>query len=376
MKLKLLTLFLLLSLSVFCQDIVVTVPSAALNARKYVGEKLIIPIDITMELSAGSVPAPTETLTIPLAVTISSNGLPASMTFSDIDFALITLEGTVPTVSFTSATPSRTQRVYVIVPAAVLISSNKAVMLQVIVNGKQALTKQLFIEPANDVIYSLTDYCTPSVKLGHVSKVESIDNILIVSGYVTGGYTKRKVLLEQGEVLAIKETDKIFSSGYINSVPFSLVSVPFKIRPKTKVTLNNTGTPIDTEFRSMAMSGINNLGINIDLIKRTTDRYFSNGKKATHKKGIGLIITPGVEEFSASVIKDNSLVGDEKSKQFYVSVGISALYAYNGITFFVVPAGIDWAPSQLGKQWIYNKKYWWGFGIGVSPTILAQVFNK
>jgi len=377
MKSKLLLLLLLLPVTVFCQDIVVTISPTPLTALKYANEKLIMPIEIGMELSARSVPVRGDTLTIPFTVFLSSNGLPASLMLTPAEFGLVTYEVAAPTVTFTSDTTSRKVRVYVIIPDTLNIVSNKAIVLQVIVNNLQASTKNLFIEPANDLIYSLKQYDTiPSVRLDHVSKVESADNILTVSGYKNRGFTKRKVLLEKNQVLAISEPNYIFVAGYLNSAPFSLVAVPFKIRPRVKVTLNKTGTSVDTAFGAETMSGISNLGINIDLIKRTTDRYFASGKKATHKRGLGLIITPGVEELSASVIKDTSLMGDKKSKQLYISVGISAFYSYNGITFFVVPAAIDWAPSNLGKQWIYNKRFWWGFGIGVSPTIFTQIFNK
>src|SRR5436190_5798458 len=376
MKSKLLFLLLLSPGVAFCQDIMVTISPTTLTAHKYTNEKLVIPIDITMELSAGSVPGNGTSITTPFAVSLSSSGLPPSLTFAAADFAQISLETPQTSVQFDSATPSKTVRVCVIIPAAVAIVSNKALMLQVLLNGVQVLAKQLSIQLADDIIYSRSQYIMSYDQLDYVVKVESADNILTISGYKNHGYTKRKVLLEQNQVLGITEKNYVFGKGYLNSAPFSLVTVPFKIRPNVNVTLHKTNTPKDTIFTATAMSGITSLGINIDIVKKTTDRYFASGKKATHKIGIGIFLAPGVEELNSSVIMDTSLVGDKKSKQFYISGGISIFYSYNGITFFVVPAALDWAPSSLGKQWIYNKKFWWGFGIGLSPTIFNQVFNK
>ncbi len=367
----------LFPLSVFCQDIVVSIAPNPLIGRKYDGEKLIIPIEVTLELTTSFLPQ-TGTRNISMSASLSPSGLPASLTFNKNDFDKITYEVSMRSVAFDSTGTPKKIKVYVVIPAGVNIASNKAMWLRLVLERGQVVMKQINIEPANDKVYSMDEYFDKKkkVKLDSVAKVESTNNILTVSGYVGEGFTKRQVLLERGEVYALKETHWFMGPGYLNSGPFSLVAIPFKIRPRVKATLTKSSTPKDTAFTATAMSGITNLGVNVDVFRKSWDRYFSSGKKATHRIGFGLIVTPGVEELSAPVIKDTSLLGDKKSKQFYVSIGTSAFYSYNGITFFIVPAAIDWAPSSIGKQWIYNGKFWWGFGIGVNPTSIGQLFNK
>ncbi|PZR28923.1 MAG: hypothetical protein DI535_04185 [Citrobacter freundii] len=370
-----LLLFLLSTFFGISQDIAVTIGSDNIVARKYTTERLIIPIEVKFDITPNSAP-PAGTLSVPFSVNLSPNDVPVSLAFNALEFAQISWQSDVTSVNFTNMQRSAAAKVYVIIPPALIISTNKSLTLQVLLNYNQVKTKQITIEPASDIVYSLKQYFKqPAVKLDYVSKVEANNNVLTVSGYKDSGFTKRSVLLENNEALAIREWSVIFRDGYLNSAPFSMVTIPFKIRPRAKVTLRKSILPKDTAFGATAMSGISNLGIHMEIIKHTTDRYFATGKKATHKWGFGALLTPGVEELSAGLVKDTSLTGDKKSKQFYISFGLSAFYSYNGISFFVVPAAIDVAPSPQGKQWIYNKKIWWGFGIGLNPTLLAQIFK-
>lgn len=59
-----------------------------------------------------------------------------------------------------------------------------------------------------------------------------------------------------------------------------------------------------------------------------------------------------------------------------MSTGLTLNYSYNKLTFTLVPIGFDFATNTAGKQWNYNGKYWWGFGIGVDLKILESIFNK
>ncbi|MDF2188689.1 hypothetical protein [Paraflavitalea sp. CAU 1676] len=363
--------------TIYCQEIIVAVTPNSLTAQKYDNEKLIIPIEITLTLTAGSIPQ-SAPLSIPIAASFQRTDVPASMELNSGDYGQLLFENLQTSVEFKVKEFQQKVTVYVIVPAGLSIGSNKAIKLSLTVNGTISVTKQINIEPANDRIYRLNDYMgrNSTIQLDEVTKVTSANNILTVSGYKNGGFTKRQVILEKHQVLGIINYSYIFGNGYFSSTPFSLVSVPFKMRRKLTVPLNKTGTPKDSTYGSTAMSGITNLGVNIDLFKRVTDRYFASGKKSTHKWSIGFLITPGVEELSASLVKDTSIVGDKKSKQFYLSLGLSLSYSYNGLTFFVVPYARDYAFSTIGKQWIYNKERWWGFGIGVSPTVFSQLVNN
>lgn len=377
---KVLFLSILLSLQVitFCQDIGVTFSPNPFTARKYENEKLVIPIDIVFEKTVGS-SALTSPLVLPIQVTLHRTaGIPAPLQFTTIEFGQIALQNLTPDIRFDTATRKCTVNLHAVLPAALSIPVNKALLLTVSISGNPVSTKQLSIEPASEVVYDLNTYDnTATVKLDYVTKVESNNNVLTVSGYKNDGFTKRSVLLKNNDVLAVIENKYIsWGKGYWNSIPFSLITVPFKIRPRNKVSLTKTNPSTDTTYAATAMSGITNLGVHLDLVKRTTERYFSSGKKSGHKWAFGVFVAPGVEELGAAQIKDFSLGTDGKSKQFFVSGGCAVSYAYNGITFLLVPAAADWAPSSIGKQWIYHKKFWWGFGIGVSPTLLGQAFNK
>lgn len=136
------------------------------------------------------------------------------------------------------------------------------------------------------------------------------------------------------------------------------------------------------DFRGSATSGITNIGFNLDLVRWKMDRYFARGKKSTHKLSLGLWAGPSVEELDS--VYTHGADGDlgkapgkmEKSKQLYLSTGITLSYTYNDISFVFVPIGYDYATSTIGKHWIYRDRRWWGFGIAVSPKIFETIFNK
>jgi hypothetical protein len=137
-----------------------------------------------------------------------------------------------------------------------------------------------------------------------------------------------------------------------------------------------TKTVRDTlSFKNSATSGLTNIGLNLDLAKIEMARYFSNGKKSTHRFSFGFWSAPSVEELDSTFTLGH-LAKDVKSKQLFVSAGITISYSYNGISFVFVPAGWDFGTSTIGKNWVYHKQRWWGFGIAISPKIFATVLNK
>lgn len=89
----------------------------------------------------------------------------------------------------------------------------------------------------------------------------------------------------------------------------------------------------------------------------------------------GVFVAPGVEELD-STMTSGFLKGATKSKQLFISTGLTFTAAFNNLTFVFVPVGWDFSTSETGSNWVYNKRRWWGFGIGVDPKILAAIFNK
>jgi hypothetical protein len=59
------------------------------------------------------------------------------------------------------------------------------------------------------------------------------------------------------------------------------------------------------------------------------------------------------------------------SNQFILSTSFAITYTYKSITVGVIPAGIDFGLSSDSKHWIYKRKYWWGFGLGIDSKFLG-----
>ena len=252
------------------------------------------------------------------------------------------------------------------------------------------LCKVKIIIQADDKTLSLDEYlekCTAKAsrinRLDYVSKVESSNNIMTVSGFkkITAAdgikqdiFLKRNVELKRGKVFSVTEWSWVRNGFHWKPLPVSLITVPFKIRPSVSA--------YGKVFDGSATSGITNIGFNLDMGKVQWDRYFSGGKKSTHKLSLGIWGAPSIEELDSVYTNGaNGKIGKavgkmEKSKQLFISTGITISYSYNDISFVFVPLGIDYGTSTIGKTWVYNKERWWGFGIAISPKIFATTLNK
>lgn len=183
----------------------------------------------------------------------------------------------------------------------------------------------------------------------HIIDVKPEVNKLTINGYDKDGKVViKEVLFERNEVLAVGRTT-IYPT-------ISIVTIPTKIRPA-----------IDT-FSNTASFGLTNAGLNIGLLNRKLERYFINGKKSLHNFSLGVIIAPSVEELSGETSR-NFL--NKKTKQLFISTGISLSYTFNDISISFIPAGWDYATTNDGKKYVYNKRRWWGFGIGISTKLLG-----
>ena len=145
----------------------------------------------------------------------------------------------------------------------------------------------------------------------------------------------------------------------LNSI--SLITVPFKIRPK-----------VNDDILGRSTSGLNNVGVNFGLGYLQREKYFFNGKKSTKRASWGLLISPSVEtiKFDDSDENETDLEDGEESNQFFISGGLTLNYIYNGISFTLIPIGVDIATSSIGRAWDFNGKPWFGFGIGLEPKFL------
>lgn len=189
-------------------------------------------------------------------------------------------------------------------------------------------------------------------KLSYVANVSSDKNTLSLFGTRGGATVTQKVDLEYGEALGI------WNNEYFK---ISLLTIPFKVRGSRE------------GFPSVAAADLKNIGLNLNLYSRNLDRYFWDGKKSTHKFGVGVFMAPTVEELTPETTKD---LITEKTKQLFVSAGLSLSYTYNNIQLTFTPAAFDFGTTSLGKNWIYNQVRWFGFGIGIDPKIFAPSINK
>ncbi len=136
----------------------------------------------------------------------------------------------------------------------------------------------------------------------------------------------------------------------------SILTVPLKVR-----------YALDT-FPQSAQIGLTNIGVSANLFNYRLDRYFSTGNKASHLFSLGVLLAPSVEELNPGNTDKNV---NKTSKQLFMSTGLTVTYTYNDVTFALVPLGFEIATTNDEKHYIYNKKMWWGAGLGISTKLLG-----
>jgi hypothetical protein len=320
-----------------------------------------IEIDITSESEI-------QGLTLNLKFKNSSLSEPQQKSIISNSSTVFNLENKWPNLTKKTNTIKKTIFLYLEVPAGSIGFANKYIEYTLNLNGvpdgtKINIPKTIRVEfiPTKNLICNLNDYFKdPQLKLDYVSKIEANNNIFTLNGKKNGSLAKRTIVMKPREVLALKEW------RYLNIASLSLTTIPFKVRRSINAE--------DSLFRTTASSGLTNLGFNINYISRQTNRYFANGTKSTHSWALGFWAAPSVEELD-SVYTRGYLKKDIKTKQLFISAGFTIGYSYNDVTFLFVPWGWDLATTPLGKKWIYRGQSWWGFGIGLSPTVLAKLIK-
>ncbi len=341
----------------------------SVTVKKIAGSDLLIPIEIGF-LNNGTVAA-----TPTVLININNTYINLINQFSAADLLNVRILNNSQMLSINpGVTANAINAFYIFVDRTVIVNCDKIIYLSFNEGANILSTIKITIKP-DEQLFTLPQYLNAANVLDYVTKVESAGNTLTVNGYKTitsNGQTnsiflKKNVALGNGQVLAVNEWSWIFNRGHWQPVPFSIITVPFKIRPQ--ITVNSK------EFKTSASSGITNLGFNLDLGKFQMDRYFSTGKKSSHKFSLGFWAAPSVEEVD-SVYTSGYLAKDVKSKQLFISTGLTISYSYNDISFVFVPAGWDIGTTSIGKNWVYNGQRWWGFGIAISPKIFATILNK
>ena len=142
-------------------------------------------------------------------------------------------------------------------------------------------------------------------------------------------------------------------------MPISLVTVPFKIRP-------------DIQNRGQQAKATTNLGIMFPLAGLTWNRLFADTGVSKHILSLQVLAAPSIEEFDSSNTNGQIL---SKHSKLVLSGGVAITYTYNDIAFSVIPAALDYGMDSTGKKWVYHDRYWWGFGIGISPTLLWRILK-
>lgn len=190
----------------------------------------------------------------------------------------------------------------------------------------------------------------------NITEIKISDDTLFVKGFINENVFQKNCQKITISNFVYTNANKL----HLGLPKISLLTVPIKIRPKTKDNPAN------------ADSGLDNLGLNFDFLYKQWDRYFVTGRNSTHRISAGVMIAPLVQELT----KDNTKNGTGDSKQLFLSTGISLNYSYNKILFTLIPAGVDFSFNKSGKDWINNGNYWWGFGIGADLKILENIFDK
>jgi hypothetical protein len=362
-------------------DIVANPKSLTITAKKAIGYDLLIPIEVDFVNTTNA------DLTPKVNIQIDNLIAPSISQFSLPDFNQIKIINNSQDILVGKNKIVKAPNTFLLfIDRNVVVKFDKIVHLEIKEGGNLLCKIKITIQP-EDVVLSLDDYLEEDKdpknrinRLDYVTRVESTtnNNILTIYGYkeevANDGskqdvFSKRSVELKRRKAFAINEWSWVFNSFHWKPVPISLITVPFKIRPGVNFNGNN--------YSSSATSGLSNVGFNLDLGRIQMDRYFTIGKKSTHKFSIGFLASPSVEELDATNTNNfTNYTNSTKSKQLFISTGLTVSYSYNDLSFVVVPAGWDLPTSNLGKNWMYGGKRWWGFGIAISPKIFSTILNK
>lgn len=145
---------------------------------------------------------------------------------------------------------------------------------------------------------------------------------------------------------------------------FSLLTIPVKVRGAQ----NNSPR--------LTTSGLTNVSFNMKFGERTKTKYLPDGRQLATKWWVGISLGPSVENVEGSQRRTTFETPPPNSKELFISPAITVGLAINGIDFVFVPFGVDLATSTTGRDWNFNRKRWWGFGIGIETRALGPILAK
>jgi hypothetical protein len=353
----------------FHAQLIANPKSITITVQKAAGADLIVPLDINFINPTNA----SVTDVITLNINNTAPNLVQQIRAGDmVDVSVLNNGQGITLAGGASASAPLALGIYI--RGTVAVPYEKFFTVDVTEGARILCTIKIIVQPLDGTL-SLSQYFLNANILSYVNKVESASNILTINGYkiiTENGQTdtvfmKKNVALKNGQVFTIYEGSWLFGKSHWYPLPVSLITVPFKVRPAM--------TKDNVSYNSNANSGLTNIGLNIDLLRRQMDRYFSSGKKISHKLAVGFFGSPTVDEFD-NTLTNGFLPTGTKNKQLLVSAGISLSYSYNDLSFIFVPAGWDFGTTAVSKSWIYNGIRWWGFGIAISPRAFSAILNK
>ena len=173
----------------------------------------------------------------------------------------------------------------------------------------------------------------------------------------------------------VNEYDVIHESyGGFSWIPkVSVLSIPIKFRPAIKYT--SKGSQEEIERPQEGGIDIKNVNVGLNFFNKRIDRYFSYGTSTSHKISGGILFgLTGI-----GLTKDNVNIDPNNDfkdvTQLFVSTGLNLSYSYNTINFSIIPIAWDFGLSEPGRSYVYHKKIWFGFGIGIGLSRLGMPYG-
>lgn len=139
----------------------------------------------------------------------------------------------------------------------------------------------------------------------------------------------------------------------------SVMTVPFKIRPKNK---SNFVT---------AQFDFNNFGFYFPLSIWERTHYSVDNTSSFHKFSFGFLLAPMVQKLNDDNTSNYFQNPTTSYSALIMSTSIAFSYTHNNVTFSFIPLGADFGTDNAGKKWDNHGNFWTGFGIGIDTKLFG-----